>query len=339
MKHAPLALLALAVLFGGWFLFKSSTIQAPTYPDQNLDIVAEEEWVQTLIVTNGVARAREVFTTENQKRDPLIQHSAAHVFGEVLYKEKGITAFGECGSEFGFGCVHSFVGFAIAEHGIESLQKLDEACIEMYSTSGLGCFHGIGHGVLAYSGYTKKDLDASLRHCATLSWQGRYGGCTDGVFMEYNFRMMETDEKRQSRAFSEEFPYEPCQSLEGRFQEVCYFSQPEWWRQSLRGVDDSFRTIYQYCAGIVDREHARACFRGIGYAYSAENAFSDTAIVTQCERIPKAEGELWCREGAAWAFYADPALREEVASVCTSNASTEVGARCLDEYLFVIETL
>lgn len=296
----------------------------------------EKEDVESLFSGKNPREAFAAFKKMNERASQATQHINAHVFGEVLYEKEGVGALTACGSDFGFGCFHSFIGQAIAEGGTAIVPRLDAACVAI-GPMALGCFHGLGHGLLAYFGYESKGLAKSLDTCATLSWHHRYGGCVDGVFMEYNLRTMLAQDGR-IRPFTDEKHMEPCASLKAAFQPACYFSLPEWWRESLAGDTDAPAKMGAYCGSLSEGENRAACFRGIGYSQSFPHSFQADSGVEFCGQYASmgATDALRCKEGYAWALYAngDHAGAE---SVCTRGASAGDSKRCFDEYLFVLK--
>ncbi len=269
------------------------------------------------------------------------QHLLAHTFGDALYGKEGIESFKVCGQDFGFGCYHAVSGHAIAEYGTEVIKDLDIRCVEAYGTSGLGCFHGLGHGVLAYYGYGIPELKKALIVCESLSWQRPYGGCPDGVFMEYDFRTMAEAPEERGRRFSPEEWEEPCPSVSERFREACYFSRPAWWRSSLHpdgglppGLAD---TLGAYCTQVKGELNQAACYRGIGHALAPNADFNPARGSKACDELSPTRAVVYCREGLAWAFYADPSLRGEAEAVCSAGLPLKEAAMCKGEYLFVIQ--
>lgn len=265
------------------------------------------------------------------------QHLAAHAFGEALYAHEGMGGFPVCGAEFGFGCYHGFMGAFVQEHGIDAVGQLDLACIRGFGNLGLGCFHGIGHGLVSYYGYGILDLNKALSVCNTLTWKGAYGGCADGAFMEYNLRTMQSDTGSVQRTFSPTMPDEPCPSVPSQFKVVCQFNQGEWWRQSLKGAADAPSRIGGFCASLATTQEQSACFRGVGYSYAVPLDFDAAKGGAFCEQYRKVSGNgnLWCREGYAWALYATN-VHDAAIAVCMEGLSKAESKRCLDEYLFVI---
>ena len=280
--------------------------------------------------------ALELFITENEKRTAVEQHTQAHLFGEVVYEKEGLEGMTVCDGSFGFGCYHSFLGRAITDHGPDVVKKLDASCVEKYGPGGIGCFHGIGHGLLSYFGYSLAAVERALSSCSTLSWKRPLGGCADGVFMEYNFRIMETNPADRSRAFSIEGKYQPCNKL-NLYQEGCYFGLPAWWATVLPNDATLPARLGGYCSEVSKSNMQRACYRGIGYGILPEVQFDVRLGGQFCNSAADGKARVWCREGLAWGFYADPATRDKTESACTEDLSAVDAKLCMAEYLFVTQ--
>ena len=328
--------LVYALMAVGAFTFVLWYPRAEPVPDSS-DPLAERAHIESLFDTITPSDAYLAFKREHSSPEPLTDHLAAHVFGEVLYEQAGLSGFSVCDAEFGFGCYHSFIARAIAERGEDVVKELDSACVEAFTEAGLGCSHGIGHGILSSLGYRIEDVVSALSLCGGLSWQRPYGGCQDGVFMEYNFRTMEADPKERTRSFSLEERHEPCRAIEERFRAACYFGQPAWWLSALRDAPDASERMAAYCTEAGSEELVRACFRGLGYAFAPQVGFDVARGSSFCDGAAQGEKKTWCREGLAWALYADPAWRHDSPAACTGGMSEQAAKQCEDEYLFTIQ--
>lgn len=290
--------------------------------------------VAALFEHHSSIEAYELVKKEYRTADQAVQHTAAHNFGELLYTREGLDGFSICDGDFGFGCFHTFIAAAIAEHGENVIATLDATCVSTFGAEALGCFHGIGHGLLSYEGYRTEDVARALHACEKLSWKRPLGGCSDGVFMEHNFRVMETDPNDRNRPFLLDERHEPCVSIPTQFREACYFSQPGWWQQS---PDRTAKEIGAWCAEAASETLERACFRGAGYAHAPSVQFDASAGAAYCDAFTTpSKVRVWCREGLAWALYADPATRDRAGLACSLNLSSSEASECSAEYLFVI---
>ncbi len=266
------------------------------------------------------------------------QHNAAHMFGELLYAKEGIQGFSICDGSFGFGCAHTFIPLALFDHGVDAVGKFDAACVQAFGSESLGCFHGIGHGLGANFGYSTDGLSKALALCDTLSWKKPYGGCRDGVFMEFNARLMASNESQKGRPFSIDERLVPCTTVPEDARVACYFELPTWWENSFPTDPTKYERMQSYCAEVRAPASREACFRGIGYAIAPGAAFDPTRGDVSCD-ILKAHSvqRLQCREGLAWALWADPQYRSGADTACTEGLSTADATACKAQYLFTIK--
>lgn len=153
------------------------------------DATVTKHWTERIAAVGGVA-AYEEFGVEAQGYEFGARHVLAHLFGRALYQVEGLKGVGACDSNYSYGCFHQFLGEAIAGHGLASAAELNESCRSQDTNQKrIACQHGIGHGVLAYSGYSEADLHKALDACRSYS-DATLGGCYSGAFMEYNVRLM-----------------------------------------------------------------------------------------------------------------------------------------------------
>jgi hypothetical protein len=270
----------------------------------------------------GTDVAYEEFKAATQGKDFGVAHTLAHIMGELIYEKEGIEGVANCDSTFAFGCYHSFFGKAISENGIGVVESLDQACIRKWGEKGLGCPHGIGHGVQGYYG-DEKLIDA-LEVCTKLNWKEPIGGCTSGVFMEFNFHTMESF-RAENRKLDPENPHYPCNEVPDKFRQACYFEQAQWWAQV---VDGGYAQLGVLCKEVNEKSALEACFRGIGNTIAPSTKYNSTETIASCALMPGDEEELLCREGASWSFYAEPSARDRVGEVCIGLGEVR-SKRCL----------
>jgi hypothetical protein len=276
---------------------------------ENFTTVPEdvEEWIAIMNEFGG-ERAYQLFAEKHGHKNINVTHDLAHSFGEALYKTQGIDGVTVCDSNYAFGCYHSFFGWALIENGIDIISELDEACIAVYGEKGLGCQHGIGHGVMVEVG--PDELTQALEACSTLNWQGPVGGCSSGVFMEYNHSTMGTN---VSRSYSPEAAHYPCTEIDARFQPACYFEQAAWWIQQP-GLD--FESVGTLCAEVPDDMNREMCYRGTGNVASGASGFDIEFVINACGSMATTEGINMCTEGAVWLFTGEQDVKDSWPKLC-----------------------
>ena len=220
------------------------------------------------------------------------QHLVGHMFGEVLYDTYGVSGLSVCDDDFIFACYHGFLGRAISLRGLGVIEELGREC-DKKKQDRLGCDHGIGHGVMSYLGEDK--LVQALEACDRLSWKGLVGGCSSGLFMEYNFKNSHVPEngKIVPRLLNEKNPFAPCDSLPGQFQYACYYEQPDWWQHVYHG---DFSKIARLCDSIPD-QYKEFCFIGTGRIIAQAEHFEIKASMDLCDKMPSPHAIAVCRSG------------------------------------------
>lgn len=226
-------------------------------------------------------------------------HTRMHIFGEILYEGLGVDGLAVCDDSFSFGCYHGFFGSAVSREGLEVLPKLDQACLAKFKEEFLPCQHGIGHGILSYFGVD--NLRKALEKCRQLTWQAT-GGCSSGVFMEYNFRTITHKQTSIRSLDSSKGPYFPCDSIQAEFKASCYSEQPQWWQAVFKGDYDS---IGELCYGVEAEDLRRPCFYGVGNYAVPFSGFDSDKTGEICAKMPDLDSEKYCVEGASWIFLAD----------------------------------
>lgn len=272
--------------------------------------------IKTYGAKKSYERIKEFLSTSDNVR----QHSVAHIFGEVLYREQGLSGITVCDGSLGFGCYHSFFSKAIGERGKAIVAELDRTCVASYGVMGLGCPHGIGHGLGEYFGPSR--VDEQLALCETLSWKGKYMGCQSGVFMEYNTPVTSGDGlvSTKPRPWEEDRPYGICLDVSEKFRPSCFLELPGWWEQV---IPDNYKKMGDLCGRLKNPSDRESCFLGIGYITVQSHGYDMPRVKQICASF-SSQGALLCRAGASWSFFANPKYRQEASQLCEFDTEKEV---------------
>lgn len=298
MKYILAAVVIVSALYIVWsklgtyegLLYKNSP--AVTSESARSLRALKERWKHT-IQKDGAEESYTAFKSEASKLDTASAHAESHAFGEALYELEGLPGLSTCDSSFEFGCYHSFFGLAVSAEGIGALPKFDQACKTKYGDKNLPCQHGIGHGVLVYTDY---NLIKALELCETVSTLPT-GGCSSGVFMEYNFHSMAENGDGSYLREKTENLYEPCDTLPERFRASCYFEQIQWWQNIFHS---DFKYIGALCKTLPKNSQTfSACYNGIGNYVAADDR-ETSKIISSCSVMPDEETKSLCLEGASW---------------------------------------
>lgn len=183
-------LIAVAVIFYGYYFVPKKEVQS--YPElnelkgNNMKFDQLRGYFRNLALKKGAPYAYEVLKIADIPKGTDM-HLMGHAVGEILYQQKGAGGMEYCTPDFRNACSHTIVVGLLLEKGEAALSEISDACRKAPGGSGayLMCFHGLGHGVLSYTGY---DFKKSLELCKKVGPEknnfGEYGECVGGMIME-----------------------------------------------------------------------------------------------------------------------------------------------------------
>ncbi|MBI3486139.1 hypothetical protein HY025_04340 [Candidatus Daviesbacteria bacterium] len=225
-KFNPLIILFLIILFSVLIFIWShrNSITSPpqkTYEELNqlkgitLSFTQLSDFFKTLAQKKGGEYAYEVLKIA--PLNPNIDlHLLGHVVGDVLYKQKGAEGIQVCTNDFRNACSHSIVIGLFSEKGEGTLGEISDACHKAPGGSGAYtmCFHGLGHGILTYTGYDMPKTIDICKKTGTSTYHNReYIECVGGAVMEIiggGFHDRELYEKQQKKYLSTKDPLSLC---------------------------------------------------------------------------------------------------------------------------------
>lgn len=254
-------------------------------------------------------------------------HLLAHHIGDVLYRQQGLAGIRACTQDFRNACSHTIVIGLFGERGEAALAEIADACRAAPGGSGAYtmCFHGLGHGVLAYTGYDLARTIELCRKTGTPAYRDReYVECVGGVVMELLGGGGHDRERwfaARSRYLSRADPLTPCSSalMPAEVRPQCYtYLTPRLFEAA--GADlgspkpKDFAAAFRLCDAIPNSGASRAdrdaCFGGFGKEFVVLAPGRD---IRRVERMGDAE----LARIAEWCLLADD---REGAAACLSNA-------------------
>lgn len=315
------------------------------YQEQKAQIVAfedydprqdKERWGKRIDEV-GPERAREELTSQfDEVSDFRIQHTVAHFFGELLLERFGLEGVQFCVTEYNYGCFHGFMGAAVSSYGnLDAiLPKIGAGCASFVSSGkmsvGTACYHGAGHGILEALGYDEDALREALAKCEQMSalFASQYQ-CSQGVFMEYDFRMLlhapDIFKSGNSRSLGKD-AYEPCSTVvRDEFLPSCYFSRPDWWKTVF---NYDYKKIGELCAAIDLEEGRTQCFFGLGKSIVWFTPRLTDKAVSICDMMPKREYDVLCRVGGMRTILLRTGDEALAARLCELNLNDQERESC-----------
>lgn len=260
----------------------------------------------------------------------LDQHLLGHTVGDILYQQKGIDGMALCTQDFRNACSHTMVIGALLEYGEGVLPRIREACHLAPGGSGAYtmCFHGLGHGVLAYNLYDMEKTAVMCRKFGTAAYQDREAvECFGGAIMEiiggggHDRAYWET---RRQEYLDPADPFGFCERaiVPDEFRSICYTYMTPFAFEAV-GADmadpgpEAFKKSFVFCDQVPAGERAEreACFGGfgkefIGLATGRDLVLADGPTETQlatmrdwCMLARPADGRTDCLTAVADSLY------------------------------------
>jgi hypothetical protein len=201
-------------------------------------------------------------------------HLLGHVVADELYKQEGLNGMSACTADLQNACSHSIVVGALLEHGENTLPEIGKACRNAPGTSGayIQCYHGLGHGILAYTGYA---MEPAVELCKKVGSAGEDIACVGGVSMEMVSGINDVAQwnAQKPKYVRDDDPLTPCSLdfLDDKFRPICYtFFTPRFFEATggnlFEPTPETVKAAFSVCERIPQKDfYAReGCFGGFG---------------------------------------------------------------------------
>jgi hypothetical protein len=239
-------------------------------------------------------------------------HRIAHMIGSAALA--GLE--GNVAQAFARGSASCWSGYyhGILERAFNSVSSRDEVAgvarglcddAEIKETTFLlyQCVHGLGHGLMIYSGY---DLPYSLSICDALATDWDQTSCTGGVFMEN----ISTSYGVKSKWVRDDDPVYPCQTVKERHKLYCYLMVTSRINE-LNGFD--WEETAATCKR-VEKDWVATCFESYGRDASGNSRQDPPTVARLCEHAKPFASS--CVYGAARDMTSNYANGERASELC-----------------------
>lgn len=272
----------------------------PSYPE--VRELSEASWTPqeyTAYFKDLAERKGAVYAFEIRRRAAfpagIDTHALGHIIGYVLHEQEGgARAILQCAKyqqHNDDACMHGVVIQEFVTRGIGALTDLARSC----ETAGRGtpayyyCFHGIGHGIVAYLDY---DFETSITRCkeaaeaavgedADTDYQAEFvwKQCIDGASMEAT--LGQHDQEAWAKVAHRYMPPDdllmPCNAsyMPDAMRMSCY-AYARGRMLSAEGLkrDDTvfepaaYRRAISHCQGVPNIDDRKACYGGFGVYFT-----------------------------------------------------------------------
>ena len=274
-----------AILLLAWLQLKPDSLNFLNPPDNLYPEISEltgknfsfdelKKYFTTLAEKKGAKYAYEVL-----KIAPIPpntdMHLLGHTVGDVLYKQQGLEGIKICTEDFRNACSHSIVVGLLIDKGEGVLPDIARACRQAPGGSGAYtmCYHGLGHGVLAFTGYDfKKSVELCQKTGTLESGNQESAQCIGGMVMEIisgGGHDRKTWAKQRPKYLMSDNPFYPCAALApNEAKGLCYtYITPYLWEavggDSGSPSPETFEKAMNLCNG-VESAYKNICFGGFG---------------------------------------------------------------------------
>lgn len=245
-------------------------------------------------------------------------HNRAHDAGRIVYELDNKAAFTSCSAECHSGCYHGATEAFFRDNGTSDLiDNIDTICgndLNMFFAH--QCYHGIGHGLMAYHNYEILDALASCDQLPKLQQS-----CYSGVFMENIVGGLA--EEHQSEYLSED-PQFPCNILDEKYVPACYFYQSTRMTQL---ADYDFEIASSFCADAPELGRP-ACFESLGRDIGAYNRTSVEGAIDTCLTAIPDQYRALCVRGSVQDYFWTPQGQSTALNYCKLLSNPDLKQVC-----------
>jgi len=215
-------------------------------------------------------------------------HRIAHRMGSAAltrFKDQVAEAFiagsPVCASGYYHGIIErAFLGQPTGKLAIVARQLCSDPKISARRFLAYQCIHGLGHGLMIYTGY---DLPGSLKTCDDLRTGFDRVSCSGGVFME-NFN---SSYGVTSKYLRKSDPIYPCNNVAERHKLYCYLLVTA---NILRVENYDLKKTADACR-LSERAWVQTCFESFGRDASGIAGKSATKALASCRLAKGNEGD------------------------------------------------
>ncbi len=253
--------------------------------------------------------------------DPEIErncHRIAHMMGAaalVRYDGRVGKAFAEGSASCWSGYYHGILERAFRDVEPDDLTATarvlcDDADVRRTAFIAYQCVHGLGHGLMIYTGY---DMPRSLETCDGLATSWDQTSCTGGVFMEN----LSSSYGITSKWLRDDDPLYPCNSVAERHKLYCYLMVTSR-ILPLEGWD--YGKAAAWCRK-AETGWVATCFQSLGRDASGQTRGNVSEILAICSKGGDMTRE--CVYGAARDLTSQDSGASRAAKLCTRAAAAQ----------------
>lgn len=306
----PLLIILNIFLFSLWLkggLLSENPTSTTTANLSNLSFDDLKKYFTNLANKKGAKYAFDQLKT-TQVAPNTDMHLLGHAVGDILYKQEGLNGIKICTEDFRDACSHSIVVGLFSDKGEGALSEISDACKNAPGGKGAYtmCFHGLGHGILAYKNY---DLPKAVEICKKTG-TSEYGNqelsqCISGTIMEIisgGGHDRDTWGKQRKKYLFANDPFYSCAAefMPNEAKQLCYtYITPYLWEAVGANIgspsNEDFEKSFALCNQVPDKTYRNICFGGFGKEFVGLASSRDIRRVDQMNDDQLKEVYQWCQ--------------------------------------------
>lgn len=319
-------------LNAGLFPSLSLTAGTGTYPeaaflaDKSWDFKEYAQYFYDLAQEKGGAYAYQVLKSASFTLGTDM-HLLGHVVADEIYKQEGVEGIAVCDHDFRNACSHAIVVGVFLEQGLEGLEDIRQACLKAPGGKGAYgmCFHGLGHGVLAYHEYNMEEAVATCEQLRESTGRAESIECVGGIVMEMMSGVNDREawERESPRYLSDEDPLNPCnlEFMPEEAEPMCYnYATPRLFEAAGASLaaptPADYEKAFPLCELIPEDEtrNREACYGGFGKEFVVLSKGRDVRNIEHMSDAELSRVHDWCQL-AGNAFGTEACIRASVNSL------------------------
>lgn len=261
-------------------------------------------------------------------------HQRVHKVGRMAYELTNTEAFKVLNSECMSGYTHGVTEAFFHEKGTENLNN-NVALICNNEQNGFyahQCYHGIGHGLMAYTDYSLLD---ALKMCDTLPPRStNRESCYSGAFMENVVGAIAVDVAKSNTSpgdfhvssYLSNDPLYPCNAVDIKYKNTCYFFQSS---RMIQIFGQDFKKVTTACES-VEAIYQSTCFMSAGRDISNSYGTDYSQIELMCSHTKMDYLRASCIAGAAQDKFWHESEQDDALALC-KVLSVTFKPRCYSE--------
>lgn len=286
-------------------------------------------------------------------------HLMGHNIARKLYEQRGVGGLAYCTSDLGYACAHAIVIDALFERGMVVFDEINDICARVEGQGAYAmCFHGFGHGVLAFANY---ELPQAIELCGKVGTEayGNYESveCVGGAIMEMRGGIHDPGlwELNGKKYLDEDHPLDMCLAdyMDEKYRYICFVYITPFIFDSIGAADiptfEQYGPAIRICNELAEPKYREACFGGfakefVGFLFGRDirqiEDITDaqlSEVVAACELSEVEDGIAACVKHAVIDLLSSGEKGIEITGRFCTLVDAQFSDYCVTSYIEIVQ--